>query len=314
MFETIGWGMNYPNEDDGGWVDAMCWQLLVSLDLSRSFTEFPESTNFKTIWLFEEFHLIHDTSQGQQFRFFAFDFKAVGCRHGERDTGALRAQPELAGSKNDRKILVHLRGFQDPGNSNQREGILCQTWIIHSKILGRSPLPEGSFVENWSKIVSYIVWFPFFPSYSSNQKYQNPSLEKKQIHQFNPKNLSQGWVARGVFFCFVFKQWMPGDPEAWYTTSLIFKHHKGEKKPEKQKSIQMQWCPSLLHSIFNRFFKKKSYLWGDTMNSIWTPGQATGKILHVDQLTKTAGWKSIDPEWRCRKYFLSWKWGYIIEY
>lgn len=62
MFETIGWGMNYPNEDDGGWVDAMCWQLLVSLDLSRSFTEFPEWKNFKTIWLFEEFHLIHDTS------------------------------------------------------------------------------------------------------------------------------------------------------------------------------------------------------------------------------------------------------------
>ena len=168
--------------------------------------------------------------------------------------------------------------------------------------------------------MSYIVWFPFFPSYSSNQKYQNPSLGKKT----NPSIQSQKPLPRlsdpGRFFFVLFlNSGCRGILKLDTPPALIFKHHKGEKKTEKQKSIQMQWCPRLLPpSSIDFFKKKKSYLWGDTrfdtMNSIWTPGRATGENSK-DQLTKTAGWKVIgDPEWRCRKYFLPRKWGYIIEY
>lgn len=200
MFETIGWGMNYPNEDDGGWVDAMCWQLLVSLDPSRSFTEFPESTNFKTIWLFEEFHLIQDTSQGQQFSFFLWFQSCWLQTWGERYWGPWGHNQNLRAAKIDRKIQSESSRLPRFWQLQVPESSSCPFffWRISGRDFyaifdhpqqnfGISLLPEGSFVENWSKIVSYIVWFPFFPlifieskSIRILRKKTNPSIQSQK--------------------------------------------------------------------------------------------------------------------------------------
>lgn len=217
MFETIGWGMNYPNEDDGGWVDAMCWQLLVSLDLSRSFTEFPESTNFKTIWLFEEFHLIHDTSQGQQLSFFLWFQSCWLQTWGERYWGPWGHNQNLRAAKIDRKIQAHLRGFQDSGNSkflrvlaalfflkNQRQGFLC---YFRSSTAKFWDIPSTWRELCWKLVENSLLhcMIPFFsPHIHRIKKYQNPSLGKKT----NPSIQSQKPLPRlsdpGRFFLFCF--------------------------------------------------------------------------------------------------------------
>lgn len=199
---------------------------------------------------------------------FFFDFQAVGCRHGERDTGGLEGTTRTCGQqKLIEKSKANLRGFQDSGNSkflrvlaalffflkNQRQGFLC---YFRSSTAKFWDIPSTWGELCWKLVENSVLhcMIPFFsPHIHRIKKYQNPSKKNKSINSI-PKTSPKAEWPGAFFFCFVFKQWMPGILKLDTPLHSFLSTTKREKKTEKQKSIQMQWCPSLLHSIFNRFF------------------------------------------------------------